>query len=63
MKQKEKRMDDPVVAEVRKVRAELFAECGHDLHKLFARIRRQDQSHRRGSKAKLRRKAVAGSHE
>ena len=54
-----KPIDDPIVAEVRKARAELYAECGHDLHKLFARIRRQEQSQPRGSSAKPRRKAVA----
>ena len=58
MKQTEP-IDDPIVAEVRKARAELFAECGQDLHKLFARIRRQEQSLQRGSRAKPRRKAVA----
>ncbi len=25
---------DPVVAEVRKIREQLFAECGYDLHRL-----------------------------
>lgn len=54
-----KPIDDPIVAEVRRARAELYAECGHDLHKLFARIRRQEQSQRRGPDAKPRRKAVA----
>ena len=58
MKQTET-IDDPVVAEVRKARDELFAECGHDLHKLFARIRRQEKSQQSGSRAKPRRKAVA----
>ncbi len=52
-----KPIDDPVVAEVRKARAELFAECGRDLHKLFAHIRRQEQQ--RGPNPKRRRKAVA----
>ena len=58
MKQREP-INDPVVAEVRKARAELFAQCGQDMHKLFARIRRKEQYLQRGSRAKLRRKAVA----
>lgn len=52
------RIEDPVVAEVRKARASLFAECGHDLHKLFARIRRQETSQQRSARTKTRRKAV-----
>lgn len=59
MKQTHRRIEDPVVAEVRKARAELFAECGHDLHKLFTRIRRQEQTQRRMPKGKPRRKAVS----
>ncbi|GEM_PF-6265184 len=39
------RIEDPVVAEVRKARAEIFAECGNDLHRLFGRMRRQERSH------------------
>jgi hypothetical protein len=38
------RIEDPVVAEVRKARAQMFAECGNDLHRLFGRMRRQEQS-------------------
>ena len=33
--------EDPIVAEVRRTRSELFAECGDDLRKLFAHLRRQ----------------------
>jgi hypothetical protein len=34
-------LNDPIVAEVRRVRSELFAECGKDLRKLFAHLQRQ----------------------
>jgi hypothetical protein len=35
---------DSIVAEVRKARSELFAECGNDLGKLFARLRQESSS-------------------
>lgn len=33
---------DPIVAEVRKARAEIFRQCGGDVAKLFERLRRED---------------------
>jgi len=40
--------DDPIVAEVRKHRAELFEEAGRDLAVLFKRLKeRQDRSGRK----------------
>ena len=36
--------NDPIVAEVRAARARIFAECDHDLHKLFQRLRRRQKT-------------------
>ena len=35
-------IDDPIVAEVRAIRAKMLRECG-DIHKLMVRIHRQTQ--------------------
>ena len=32
-------MKDPIVEEVRKVRRQIFAECGNDLNRLFERLK------------------------
>ena len=36
-------IDDPIVAEVRSIRAKMLRECGGDMHKLIGRIHRQTQ--------------------
>ena len=37
--------DDPIVAEVRRARAELAAEFNYDLNALFAEMQRRQQTH------------------
>lgn len=37
--------DDPIVAEVHRVRAELFAKYNNDLDAMFADIRRREVAH------------------
>jgi hypothetical protein len=37
--------DDPIVAEVHRIRDEIFAECGYDIRVLHERVRRAQQEH------------------
>ncbi len=38
--------EDPIVAEVRKRREEIFAECGYDLRVLGERLKRLEAKHK-----------------
>jgi hypothetical protein len=49
MKQARK-IEDPIVAEVRRARSELFAECGNDLRDLFAHMTRRRKAGAAGAK-------------
>ena len=40
-------MRDPIVEEVRKVREEIFKECGNDLAALVRHLRRRQKAYRR----------------
>ena len=35
-------MNDPIVEEVRRIRAQIAAEHGHDLHRIFEDARRRE---------------------
>jgi hypothetical protein len=37
--------DDEIVSEVRRVRAEIFAECGGTLDGLYARLKKSEKKH------------------
>ncbi len=39
-------INDPIVAEVRRAREKLFAECGNDLGRLFERLRETEGRYR-----------------
>lgn len=43
LREEEERWEDPIVAEVRKVREELFARAGYDLDELCRQLREQQQ--------------------
>ena len=36
---------DPIVDEVHRIREEMLAECGGDVHELFARLKVDEQQH------------------
>jgi hypothetical protein len=36
--------DSPIVADVRRARAEIDRECGHDLHTLVEKLRRMEKT-------------------
>ena len=40
-------MNDPIVEEVRRIRARIAAEHGHDLHRIF-----EDARHRQGAEGR-----------
>jgi hypothetical protein len=51
---------DPIIAEVRKAREELFAECGHDVKKLFAHLRKCEAARKqKTAKSVSKRRVVA----
>lgn len=35
--------EDPIVAEIRRIRDEAARRCGYDIHKMFANIRMREQ--------------------
>ena len=37
---------DPIVADVRRIRSEIGAECGHDLTKILEYLRTKEKKHR-----------------
>jgi len=37
--------DDEIISEVRRVRAEIFAECGGTLDGLYARLKKAEKKH------------------
>ena len=54
-----KAWEDPIVAEVRRARERIFAECGYDLDKLAERLR-ESEAARSGKRGRAKRHFRSG---